>query len=66
MNKKWILRHCDLEFDLGPKVTNFNRVRANAVSKYLAKIASKSVHQFGWNFVHKHSDTQTDTHTDTL
>ena len=35
----------------------------NAISNHLAKIASKSVHPFGWNFVHKkragHTDTQT-------
>ena len=29
--KKWILRHCDL--DLQPKVANFNGVQANAVIK---------------------------------
>ena len=66
MNKKCVLRHCDL--DLWPKVTKFNRVWASAVSSYLAKTASKSVHPFGWNFVHKksgHTDRQTDTHTHT-
>ena len=31
---------------------NFNRIRVSAISKYLAKTASKSVHSFGWNFVH--------------
>ena len=56
-----ILRHCDL--DLWPKVTKFNRVRARAVSNHLAKIASKSLHPFDWNFVHKKCQTQTDTHT---
>ena len=61
--KKWVLRHYDL--DLWPKITKFNRVRASAVSNHLAKTASKSVHLFGWNFVHKkcrthrHTDTQT-------
>ena len=62
MKKKWVLRYCDL--DLWPKVTKFNRVRASARSNHLAKTASKSVHLFGWNFVHKKtSDTQTDTQT---
>ena len=63
--KKWVLRHCDL--DLWPKVTNFNRVRASELSNRLAKTASKSVHKFGWNFVHKkragHTHRQTDTQT---
>ena len=51
------------------KVTNFNRVWARAVSNHLAKTASKSVHPFDWNFVHKqswtdrHTQTQTDTQT---
>ena len=63
MKKKWVLRHCDL--DLWPKVINFNRVQASAGSSHLAKTASKSVHPFGWNFVHKQtSDTHTDTQTD--
>ena len=62
--KKWVLHHCDL--DLWPKVTNFNRVRASAVSNHLAKIASKSVHPFGWNFVHKKSRTHRHTHRDKL
>ena len=60
----YIFGHRDL--DLWPKVTNFNRVRASVVSSHLAKTASKSVHPFGWNFVHKnpgHSHTQTDTQT---
>ena len=49
--------YCDL--DLWPKVTNFHRVRASAISNHLAKTASKSVHPFGWNFVHKKtSDTR--------
>ena len=67
MKKKWVLRHHDL--DIWPKVTKFNRVRAIAGSSHLAKTASKSVHPFGWNFVHKkcwthrHTDTHTDTHT---
>ena len=58
--KKWILIHCDL--DLWPKVTNFHRVRASFVSNNLAKTVSKSVHPFGWNFVHKKSG-HTDRHT---
>ena len=65
MKKKWELRHCDL--DLWPKVTKFNRVRASAGISHLVKTASKSVHPFGWNFVHKnsgHTDRQTHTHTD--
>ena len=61
--KKKILSHCDL--DLWPKVTNFNRVRASMLSNRLAKTVSKSVHPFGWNFVHKQSWTHTHTHTDT-
>ena len=53
--------------DLWPKVTNFNRVRASAVSNHLAKTASKSIHPFGWNFVHKNSGhTHTHRHTDKL
>ena len=64
MKKKWELRHRDL--DLWLKVTNFTRVWASAVSNHLAKTASKSVHPFGWNFVHKKTvDTQTDRQTDT-
>ena len=36
----------------------------NAVINHLAKIVSKSVHPFGWNFVNKKtSDTHTNTHT---
>ena len=62
MKKKWILHHCDL--GPWPKVTVFNRVPASAVSSHLAKTASKSIHPFGWNFVHKKpSDTLTDTQT---
>ena len=57
-----IFGHCDL--DLWPKVTNFDRVRASVVSSHLAKTASKSMHPFGWNFVHKNSG-HTDRHTDT-
>ena len=53
---------CDL--DLWPKVTNFNKVQACAVSNHLAKTASKSVHPLDWNFIHKQS--RTDTHTDKL
>ena len=69
MKKKWVLRHCDL--DLWPKVIKFNRVWASAGSNHLAKTASKSIHPFGWNFVHKkcrthrHTDTQTHTHRHT-
>ena len=36
--------------DLWPKVT---RVWASAGSNHLAKTSSKSVHPFGWNFIHK-------------
>ena len=54
------------ELDLWPRVTNFNRVRASVLSNHLAKTASKSVHPFGWNFVHKNSGhTHTQRHTDT-
>ena len=66
--EKWIFSHCDL--DIWSKVTNFNRVWDSMVSNRLAKTASKSVHPFGWNFVHKQSRThtqtnrQTDRHTD--
>ena len=76
--KKWKLRHCD--HNIQPKVTNFNRARASVISNRLSK--TKSVHPFGWNFVHwhthkhtththhththTHTDTQTDTHTDKL
>ena len=61
--KKLELRHCDL--DLWPKVTKFNRVRATNGSNHLAKTASKLVHPFGWNFVHKNFWTDTHTLTDT-
>ena len=53
----------DRERNREPKVTNFYRVRASAVSNHLAKPASNSVHLFGWNFGHKQS--RTDTHRDT-
>ena len=46
-------------------VTNFNWVRASVVWNRLAKTASKSVHPFGWNFVHKNIRTDTHTQTDT-
>ena len=46
------------------KVINFNRVRASVLSNRLAKTASKSVHSFGWNFVHKQSHTHTHRKTD--
>ena len=59
MKKKWVLRHCDL--DLWLKVTNLNRVLVSTISNHLAKIASKSVHPFGWKFVHKQSWTHTQT-----
>ena len=49
--------------DLKPKVANINRVQASAVSNHLAKTASKTVHPFGWNFVHWHTHRQTDSHT---
>ena len=45
--------------------SKFNRVRASALSSHLAKNASKSVHPFDWNFVHKNSAGQTDRHTHT-
>ena len=61
MKKKWILSHYDL--GLWPEVINFNMVRSSAISSRLAKTASKLVHQFGWNIVHKQSPT--DTHTQT-
>ena len=35
------------------------------VSSRLAKTASKSVHPFGWDFVHKQSRTDTQTHRQT-
>ena len=67
MKKNWILIHCDL--DLWPKVTNFNRVRASVLCSHLAKIPSKLVYPFGWNFVHKkwagHTHTHTHTHRQT-
>ena len=44
---------------LWPKVTILNRVWASAVSNHLAKTASKSVHPFVCNFVHKQSRTDT-------
>ena len=51
-------------------ITNFNWVQASTVSNHLTKIASKSVHPFGWNFVHKcrthrHTDRHTQTHRQT-
>ena len=60
--KKWILSNWDL--DLWPTVKNFNRVWASAVSNHIVKTASKPMHPFSWNFVHKQSwtDTQTDRH----
>ena len=63
MKKKWILSHCDL--DLWPKVTNFKRVWAIAVCNLLVKTASKFVHPFGWNFVHRHTHTYIHTHKHT-
>ena len=61
------LYHVTLTLAWSKEVTIFNRVRARTVRQHLAKPASKSVHTFGWNFVHKQtSDTQTDTHTDKL
>ena len=67
MKKKWVLHHCDL--DLWPKVTKFNRVRVSAGRNHLAKTVSKSVHPFGWNFVHKkcrtHGQRHRHTHTQT-
>ena len=69
-NFRYIFCHSDL--DLWPKVTNFNRIWASVLKNHLAKTASKSVHPFGWNFVHQnsaghtHTDRQTDRQTDTL
>ena len=48
---------------LTPKVTNFNRIRASVLSNHLAKTAFKSVHPFGWNFVHKQSRKHRQTHS---
>ena len=48
---------------LWPKVTNFNRIWASVIGNSLAKTASKSVHLFGWNFVHKQIWTHRDTPT---
>ena len=62
--KKWISRHCDLY--LWSKVTHFNSFRASAVSNYLGKTDSKSVHPFGWNFIHWKTDSLSHTHTDKL
>ena len=42
---KHVSGYCDL--NLWPKITNFNRVRANAISNHLAKTTSKSLHTFG-------------------
>ena len=61
--KKIILRHCD--FALWPTVIYFIRVRASVISNYLIKIASRSVHLFGWNFIHWQTDRQTDRQTHT-
>ena len=63
MKEKWVLRHCDL--DLWSEVTEFNRVRASVISNHLAKTASKSVHPFSWNFVHKKCWTHRHTATQT-
>ena len=63
MKKKWIWSHCDL--DLWPKVTNCNKVWACELSNRLVKTAFQSVHPFGWNFVHKQSQTHRRTHTQT-
>ena len=60
---EYIFYHSDL--DLRPKVINFNRVRGNVISNYLAKTASKSVYRFDRHFVNKRTDRQTDTHTHT-
>ena len=60
------LRHCDL--NIWPKVIHYSRVWASAICNHLAKTASKLVHPFSWNFVHKHSLTHTlwHIHTDKL
>ena len=59
MKKKWILSHCDFDFDFWPKVINFNMIRASVLSNRLAKTASKSVHPFGWNCVQKQRENYT-------
>ena len=56
--KKWILSQ------LPSPLTN--RVWASVVKKHLAKTATKSVHPFGWNFVHIHTHTYTHTRAHTL
>ena len=58
---RYIFCHSDL--DLRPKVTNLIRVRASAISNYLAKAASKLMNSFGWNFVHRHTHKHTHSHT---
>ena len=55
------MRHCSL--DLPAKVINFKGVRASVVISHLAKSASKSVHPFGWSFIHWQRDTQTNRFT---
>ena len=59
--RKGVLCHRDR--DLWPKVTNFNRVRASAVSNSLVKTASKSVQPFDQHFVHRWTDRYTHTQT---
>ena len=50
---------CHRDHDLWLKVTNINSVWA----RYIAKIASKSIHPFGWNFVHyRQTHTQINCH----
>ena len=63
---RYIFCHSDL--DLQPKVTNLNRVRASAISNYLAKTASKRrIRSAGILFTRSagHTNTQTDRHTHT-
>ena len=56
-------RHCSL--DLQPRVIKYNIVQASAVSNHSSKSTLKSMHTFGWNFVHWQTDRHTHTHTHT-
>ena len=68
MKKKMGITSLWLWLLIWPKVTNFNRVWASAVSNHLAKTASKSVIRLaGILLTRKHrTHTQTDRHTDKL
>ena len=62
----FVCRKLNCELDLWPKVTNFNMVRGSLVSNHLAKIASKSVQPFDWNFYQSkagQTHIQTNRHT---